>query len=568
MDGSTPTSHGTQFAHDFQQLLNLSLSTALCGCTINYTPQYVQSVLNEDFVQITGPYTFTLHVMTASPFFLYILANYNYGFIIAPEYVMQHDLALWNQSSTGYTLPYPSLSGNLSQQMNEYFLDEVATCNSGITATGCGTTYLDGSYQGSLAGTGPYTMTSFSQSSNDMIFQKNPDYWGGPYQFMGGSKIDPTFSTVKMDYVPDLTTREFDLENAAKSGEAMAIDVPGENLFDVADRNSWLSNNTLVSTVLGVSLYGPNTVVGTNFAPFDVNVTNPLTGNFYPFQPFADQRIRLAFADSVNVTSINIDANNNLGQEALNVVPPEIGPTGVYNSSIAPAYSYDPDEAATLLLEAMMHPITHFTFVNGTVAPQGVFNNTFGCTVLGASGTCASPVPQQISLTYDVGDTLFEDLFNQIATTINNISSTYNMGLTVTVTPLPIGTMYTQGLADQLYTYATAWIVDYPWVTNILGAALAPGENIAASSGWNITEMGNLYNQALFADSQNNITGLISVSNAMNTIANNAVEYIWVNHPENIVVMTSSVHGFFYNPALGCTPMTCLTFATLTWGSA
>jgi hypothetical protein len=198
------------------------------------------------------------------------------------------------------------------------------------------------------------------------------------------------------------------------------------------------------------------------------------------------------------------------------------------------------------------------------MAPSGVFNNTFGCSTLGSSGTCANPVQRQFSLTYDVGDTLFEALYNQMATVINNISSTYNMGLTITVTPLPIGAMFTQGLSDQLYSYATAWIVDYPWVTNILGAALAPGQNIASTAGWNLTVMGGLYQQAIQADGQNNITGLISVSNAMNSIANNEVEYIWVNHPENVVVMTSTVHGFFYNPALGCTPMTCITFATLT----
>ncbi len=79
---------------------------------------------------------------------------------------------------------------------------------------------------------------------------------------MGGKKISPAFTTVKMDYVPNINTRELDLQNAAKSGQAMAIDIPNNNIYDVADRYSWLNNGTLVSTVPGVSLYGPLPVVG------------------------------------------------------------------------------------------------------------------------------------------------------------------------------------------------------------------------------------------------------------------------------------------------------------------
>jgi len=563
IDASTPSGHGTQFAADFQNLLNTSLASALCGCQIKYSQAFVNQVLAENFVQITGPMTFSIHLQTPSNFFPYILSNYNFGWIISPEYVMQHDLSLWNQSSTGYTLPYPTLNGNLSNQIYEYYLDEVATCNGGITPNGCATTYLDGSYQGSMAGTGPYVISSFSQSSNDLAFQINSHYWGGPYQFMGGKKISPEFTTVKMNYVPNINTREIDLQNAAKSGQAMAIDVPNNNIYDVANRNAWLSNGTLVSTIPGVTIFGPLAVVGTNFVPFAENVTNPLAGGFYVFQPFADQRIRLAFADSVNMTAINEVYNNNLGGLALNVVPPPVAPNGIYNSSVAPIYSYNLTVTQDLLLQAMMQPLTHFTFVNGTAAPANVFNNTFGCASLGSNGQCAHPVQRSVTLTYDAGDTFYSAIFTNIADVINNISSTYNMGLTVQIQPVPDGQMLTQGLSDELYSSYQTWVVDYPWASNILGAVLAPGHFTAASDGWNLTRMSELYKQDLAADASNNVTGLIKVSNAMNELANQAVEYLWVNHPETVAIMTSNIKGFSYNPALGCLPSTCIGFANL-----
>jgi len=567
MDASTPTGHGTQFAPDFQNLLNTSLASALCGCHITYNANFVNNVLGENFVQITGPMSFSIHLATASNFFPYILSNYNFGWIIAPEFVMQHDLALWNQSSTGYTLPYPILHGNLSSQINQYYLDEVATCDNGQTPTGCATTYLDGSYQGSLAGSGPYEISSYNRATNDLTFNINPNYWGGPYQFMGGKKISPTFTTVKMDYVPSITTRELDLQNAARSGQAMAIDVPNNNIYDVADRNSWINNGTLLSTIPGVSLYGPLPVVGTNFVPFAENVSNALTGTYYAFQPFADLRLRLAFADSVNMTAINEFSNNNIGQNALNVVPPPVAPNGIYNSSIVPRYSFNLTGTQNLLLEAMMHPITQFTMVNGAAAPAGLFNNTFGCSSLGSNGQCAKPVQRTVTLTYDAGDTVYEAIFTDIAVAINNISSFYNMGLTVQIQPVPTGQMLTQGLADQLYSSYQTWVVDYPWASNILGAVLAPGHFTAASDGWNLTRMTQLYQQDLAADAQNNVSGLIKVSNAMNELANQAVEYIWVNHPETVAVITSNVKGFAYNPALGCLPSTCIGFASLYLGS-
>jgi hypothetical protein len=196
---------------------------------------------------------------------------------------MQHDLALWNQTSTGYKLPYPSLSSAPDEMtmIKDYFYDEVATCNAGITPSGCGTTYLGHSYQGSMAGSGPYWIQSVGETTNDFVFQANPNYWGGPY----ATKI--TYQTAYVNYVPDEATREIDLRSAASAGRAFVLgpgDLTNDHLYDVADRNMWVNNHVLQSTIPGVNLYGPSTGYVTNFDPFDTNVTNIFTGKPHTFR--------------------------------------------------------------------------------------------------------------------------------------------------------------------------------------------------------------------------------------------------------------------------------------------
>ncbi len=553
MDGSTPVGHGTQASWIVQQLLDTSYSTTLGG-HVTYNSAYVDSVLAEKFVQVTSPTTFTINVMNPNSAFPYLLAN-EWANIVAPNYVMQQDLALWNQTSTGYTLTYPSLSSAPDEMtmIKDYFYDEVATCNSGITPAGCGTTYLDHSYQGSMAGTGPYWIQSVGKTTNDIVYQANPNYWGGPY----ATKIMPQYQTATINYVPDQATREIDLRNAARSGQAMTVDITGDHLYDVADRNMWINNHQIQSTIQGVTLYGPYSSYATLFDPFDTNVTNIFTGKPYAFQPFADRRLRLAFADAVNMSSINSAVNNNLGQVALNVIPPGLPPQGAYNPMNTPLYSYNLDAVQSLLLDAMMNPITSFNFENGTAAPAGTFNNAFGCSMLPSSGKCANPTTQTITLVAPTGDTVDLAIMNTIAGNVNNVSATYNMGLTVTVEPIPIGTMITEAFSGNLYMYALGWFDDYPWTIDFLGPMYAPAQTYTAPDGWNIPALGTLYQDSVKASGSGDVARLIKDTDEMNTIANQAVMYLWTFYPvggwngadDGIIAFTSNVAGFTWNPS-------------------
>jgi ABC-type transport system substrate-binding protein len=547
MDGSAPFGHGTQASWIIQQLLNTSLSTTLCSCTQTYGNSYVNAVLKENFVTTTGPLTVQLNIMRPNGALRYLLGNL-WANIVAPDFVMQHDIALWSQSSLGYTLPYPTLNGNLTQRMTEYFDDYSATCNSGATLKGCAATYLDSSTGGSAAGTGPYTVQSVNTATNVVTLQSNPNYWGGP-----NGTIHAQIPTVVYKYVPDQTTREIDLRNAAASGQAMVIDVATTNIYDVANRTAWLTQGKLIPSLTGVSIYGPYTQYATYFIPLDTNVTNPFTGTFYSFQPFADHRFREAVADSANLALVNQQVNNNLGTVANELEPPGIPPTGAYNSSLKTTYSYSPGKVQTLLLSAMMNPLTQFHYENGTAAHSGVFNNAFGCAQLSASGTCAHPIPQSFSLVYAQGDTVDQAILGQIAQTINNVSTIYNMGLQVNITPLPCGQMTSEAFSGQVYAWAEScfgWFDDYPWALDFLGPILSPGGIYTGPGGWNLAQMGTYWQLAQQASAAGNDAGVVAATNKMAALSNQAITDIWTFYPDIYMAMTSNVHGFYFNPAI------------------
>jgi ABC-type transport system substrate-binding protein len=543
-DSSAPNSHYTEGSWILQQLVNTSLSSVLCGCAGQpYTAAWVQDWLNQNFVNLTGTMSFNLNIKNPNAAWAYMLADPETS-LVDPGFVISHDISTW--TANGYTLPYPSPSGNWSTMFYQYFVDQAATCNTGATKAGCGATYLDSSASGSTAGTGPYTIASVVTSGVPTItLQKNPTYWGGP-----SNTNSAHIATIVIKQVPDETTRELDLQAAAKSGAAMAIDVEPDSFYDVANKGDWLSNGQMVSIVPGVSLYGPYTYLSTLFDPFVSNATNPFTGTYYTFQPFADYRWRQAFSDAVNMSAILQSAANGLGLPANSAIPPFMNPSGTYNASIPAGYSFNPDQSANDLLSAMMHPLTSFTFENGTAAPSGLFNNAFGCTTLGSNGMCSNPTPQTIVLYDAQGDTVDDAILTAIQTVIQNISSTYNMGLTVSVSLVPSGTFIPEGISGHYYMYALGWFEDYPWAIDFTLAMYTPGGSYMAGDGWNYPYLTNLENQAVAATAIGNNSGLAAVTQLMSNFVNQHDLYLWTQFPIEFTAMTSNVGGWTFNPYL------------------
>jgi hypothetical protein len=296
--------------------------------------------------------------------------------------------------------------------------------------------------------------------------------------------------------------------------------------------------------------------------PFETNVTSPEIGGatvYQQFQPFADVRFRLAFADSVNLQAANRQFNNNLGRVAVNAIPPGLPPAGSFNSSDLPIYKYDPSAVQRLLLSAMLNPISKFHFINGTAAPPDLFNNTFGCSRLDAENRCSNPVSRTITLAL-LGSPADAGIFNQIAATINNISLTYNMGLQVNV--LTVSSVQFFGNLNHYNMYALGWIDDYPWVVDFGIGMFSPTGFYLQTDGWNVSAISKLWSQLVQADSSGDIAGVVSANNRLNALANQMVLYLWTYYPYAFFAYTSNIQGFSYNPSEFTAP-----FVTLSIGS-
>lgn len=547
-DSSSPSGHGGQSSWIIQQLVNDSLSSVECAvyndCVSGfYSTAWVQEWIDTNFVQIINATSFILNMNIPNAAWPYFLAS-PAASIVAPDYVMSNDISTWNAS--GYTLPYPTLSGNSTEMIDEYLFDEASTCNAGPTPSGCGATYLDNSSQGSEAGSGPYMISSVNSTGNEtIVLQKNPLYWGGPFDNMSAH-----IPTIILTQVPEESTRESDLDAAVSSGSAMAVDIVPNSFYDIANMGDWKSNHTMISNLTGVSIYGPYTSYSSLFDPYVSNATNPNTGTYYTFQPFADYRFREAFSDAVNISRIIQSSADGLALPANSAIPSGLPPLGAYNSSLSSGYGYNPDESASLLLSAMAHPLTTFAFENGTAAPNGSFNNSFGCAALSPSGTCSAPISQSIVLYDGIGDAVDEAIMDQIATTIQNISNTYNMGLNVSVSLVPLETLIAEGTSGEYYMYALGWFADYPWSVDFTQAMYAPGGAYMTGDGWNYSYLTELESQIDTAASTGNVTGIAQVTNLMSQFVNSENLYLWTLYPLEFAVMTSNIHGYYFNPSL------------------
>ncbi len=567
-DGNTPYGNGNGLSWTLQQLLNTSLSTAFGGPQV-HSSSWVDEVLAQNFVQTEGPLAFSMHILHPTASLPYLLAE-PWAAIVDPSYVMAHDLDLWAASNSSYRqqnlLPYPALAGTLMNRIIEYFKDEAATCEAGSTPIGCAITYMDSSAEGSQAGTGPYTLQSVA-INRSVVLQSRDDYWGGPYQFLGGRKISPAIQTVLIKNVPLQSDRTRDITRAASQGNATIIDLDtsldSTRLFDVVNQTDWVDYNKLVPVIPNVTVDGPFTSFVTNAIAFVSNVTLPSTGDgttYQRFQPFSDLRFRLAFADSVDLYALG-KLFNGQGQVATSAIPPGLPPLGAYNSSDLPKYRYDPKMVQTLLLSAMASPITKFRFYNGTFAPAGLFNNTFGCTRLAVNDRCTAPVSQTITLTVMEGNTLNTAIMNQMASTINNVSQTYNMGLHVFVQTVATPSCYDN--PGTCYMYPSGWVWDYPWVGDFDGGFYSSSPvGLLPADRWNLSSISRAWTQFESADSKGNVSGVIEANNRLNALANQMTLYLWTYYPYSFDVHTSNILGVSNNPSLYGQP-----FVTLSIGS-
>lgn len=510
MDGTTPTGvHGSQAAWILQQLLNTSLSSALC-CEQPYNEAWVRAVLNQNFVQIIDTYTVKINLMTPSAAFPYLIAG-QWASIVSPSWVIAHDFPA-------------AIKGPHNIDYMAYFIHQA----------GNGSTSLNLPEAGALAGTGPYIIQSVNPTTYEVVLKANSNYWGGPDGFQFGKIGKPKIQTIRFLTVKDFGSRLLDL----KTGKATQIAVPASQIFAVVDRDKWLNEGKFVSVIPGVTVYGPYPTYTTDWINFLTNVTDA-TGKLRSFQPFADRRFRLAVASAVNLTDIAIHVANGLVKVANSLVPPGTAPEGSYNPALKTAWSFNLTYAEQLLLDAQKNPITRFTYYNGTPIPPGLVDNSFG-----------PDKPRTIEIYYVAGDEVTEKILTTIAGNLNTISRKDKLGLTFTIVPVPGGQQYTLASRHQIYAYWGGWVADYNWVLDWLVPMYQSTGTYFSWNLFNITALDQIVKAAVEADKAGDITRLIQLTNQANQLENENAYYFLLFYPTAYGVVSSWVKNWYYNPAL------------------
>lgn len=519
IDGTSPTGvHGSQAAWMVQQLLNETLAYGLTGKNslgylTDWNATFVQAVLDQNFVEILDTYKVRLNLMTATTQFLPIMAG-PWAAIVSPASTINMDYVHggWGTWDGNYTKYFEHMAGN-------------------------GDTGLNLPEDGWKVGTGAYYVDSVHATTYKIVLKAYDDYWGGPDNI----NLPPTgktrIGTIEYVYQPSFATRLLDL----KAGTATAIGVPEANIFQVVDRETWIDDGILDSIVSGATVHGTFPTFNTWWIDFDTNITT-IGGGLRDWQPFADRRIRMAVACSVNMTYMNIYVNNRLSILANNIIPPGTVPTGSYNPNVKPTFSFNLTRVEELLNASRDNPLTSFTFYNGTTVPPGVVDNSFGPDFAH---------PKVVELYVQSGATTFIEVLTTITDNLNTIAKRLKMGIRFNVVIVPGGQQYTLASSHLIDAYMGGWIADYNHVINWLQPMYVSTGTYFSWNLWNITRLDDLYDEAVIADREGNTTGLLAINDEMNTLANQILPYMVWWHDTEYYTRSTWLQGWYLNTNYG-----------------
>ena len=530
MDGTSDDGvHGSQAAWIIQQLLNQDLSAYFSGgppSAYNYTSSWVKQVLDQKFIEIVDNLTFKIHIQTKTTQFPYLFSQ-PWAAIVSPSEVIKKEYAFhttWGSPSEAFS------------NMTKYF----------VRAAGEGHTYYNVPRNGWKMGTGPYYLDSFDPTTYRVVLKVNSNYWGGPnnFQYPVGT---PKIKEIDFNFVESFSTRFLDL----KAGKATGIDVSTADIYSVIDRDTWLNAGTFKSLVDGVTIHGPFNQFTTTFLNFITNVTDPATGQLRKFQPLADKRIRLAIASAVNITDININVNNRLGQVAINAIPPGTAPEGSHNSNIKPQYSYNLKKATELIVDSMKNPITSFTHYNGTPISSGIVDNHFGDT----NDDGKAEISYNVDIYVPVAAATNRKILETIAINLNKIAPDVEdggnaTGLYFSIVTVPGGQQYTLAQKHQIYMYTGGWVADYNHIIDWLGPMFKPTGAYPAWNFLNYTKLAGYVSNAEAADTAGNFTALKQYNDLANQFANDNVLFLYFFYPTAYFVRSSFLKGWYFNVAV------------------
>jgi ABC-type transport system substrate-binding protein len=134
-----------------------------------------------------------------------------------------------------------------------------------------------------------------------------------------------------------------------------------------------------------------------------------------------------------------------------------------------------------------------------------------------------------------------------LADSLNAICVDEDLGIRFVVVIVPGGQQYTLASQHAIDSYVGGWICDYNHVLNWLSPMYVSSGTYFSWNLWNITQLDTLYDEAVLADQEGNITRLLEINDEMNTIANDLVPYMVWWHPTLQMARSSWLQGWYVN---------------------
>src|SRR5207237_2112041 len=144
------------------------------------------------------------------------------------------------------------------------------------------------------SGTGTYLLHGDDRAAGNVVLRAKSNYWGGPK-----GDIKPKLKTIVVRATLDQATRLLNL----KAGTVDIADISTAAIFDVIDKKKWLDDGKIEPVIPGVSVPGQFPWLTIYFAKMNLKIKNP-DGSLAAFQPFADIRVRKAFASAIDTADI------------------------------------------------------------------------------------------------------------------------------------------------------------------------------------------------------------------------------------------------------------------------
>ncbi|HUB11811.1 MAG TPA: ABC transporter substrate-binding protein [Acetobacteraceae bacterium] len=441
------------------------------GIGKDYSQSAVDVYMAAGGVKVLGPYTVEFNLAQPYASFIADIATFM-GSIVSPSYVMAH----WKQPADGRGF----ISGATAGARDDWMLYHAC-------------------------GTGPYELATFDKATANIVMRANPHYWGGPQ-----GKIRPKLQTVIVRTTLDQATRLLDL----KAGAVDVADINTAAIFDVIDKNKWLNDGNIAPIIADVSVPGPFPWLTIYFAKMNEKIQNP-DGSPAAFQPFADIRVRKAFAGVLDNADVRRNVFNGFAEPITwGLTPAQLG----YDPKLTKSYSYDPAEAKKLLLEA------------------------------GKDLGFSEDHPKEMDIIYNAAAPWQGYIATQVAANISGL----DVGLKMNVKALSF-TEYVNSWRSKLTGFSIHSTFSLTPDPNSWLSAFGTGAGFwARTSSYDNPKADALYTQQFQTLDPKQRAALIA---QMMQLVNNDMDWVWIGAATaygqptfNPNVLRSSVKGFYYNP--------------------